>query len=129
MQNYVYDGTFSGNSLISGRTANGKTYFTQKLVLNNFLGESKQVEWVSYIKLNSEREAEIQSCLSCPVEFHYLKELEKFNNLLKVCKAWSKTAAAAVTDAYSIDEKETVNSGFGEKKNGINLLLWTTFLV
>ena len=37
--------------------------------------------------LNSEREAEIESCFSCPVEFHYPKELEKFNDLLEVFKA------------------------------------------
>ena len=55
--------------------------------------------------LNSEREAEIESCFSCPVEFHYPKELEKFNDLLEVFKARLKTAAAAaVTDTYSIDK-------------------------
>ena len=41
MQNYVYDGMFSGNILIVGRTAFGKTYFTQKLDLNNYFGELK----------------------------------------------------------------------------------------
>ena len=115
MQKYVSHGTFSGNIIIVSRTARGKTYFTKKLALNNFFGKLKKVEWVSYIESNSEREAEIKSCFSCPVEFHYPKELEKFNNLLEVFKARSKTAAAAVTDTYSIDEKETVNSGFGEK--------------
>ena len=41
MQNYIYDGMFSGNILIVGRTACGKTYFTQKLDLNNYFGELK----------------------------------------------------------------------------------------
>ena len=67
-------------------TACGKTYFTQKLALNNIFGELKKVEWVSYRQLNSEREAEIESCFSFPVEFHYPKELEKFNDLLELLK-------------------------------------------
>ena len=36
MQNCVYDGTFFENILIVGKTACGKTYFTQKLTLNKF---------------------------------------------------------------------------------------------
>ena len=68
IQNYVYDGTFSSNILIVERTECGKTYLTQKLALNNFLGELKMVEWVSYIELNSEREAEIASFfVSCRI--------------------------------------------------------------
>ena len=129
MQNSVYDGTFSRNILIVGNTACGQTYFTQKLALNNFFGELKKVKWVFYIELNSEREAEIESCFSCSVEFHHPKELEKFNDLLEVFKACLKTAAAAVTDAYLIDEKETANGGLGEKTNAISLLLSTTFFV
>ena len=122
-QNYVYDGMFSGNILIVGRTACRKTYFTQKLALNNFFSELKKVEWISYIEMNSGREAEIESCFSRPVEFHYPKELEKFNDLLEVFKACSKTAAAAVADAYSISEKETVNIGFGEKTKRDQLIV------
>ena len=41
--------------------------------------------------------------------------MKKFNDFLEIFKTCSETAAAAVTDVYSIDEKETVNSGFGEK--------------
>ena len=44
MQNCVYDGTFFENILIVGKTACGKTYFTQKLTLNNAFGELKKVE-------------------------------------------------------------------------------------
>ena len=36
MQNYVYNRMFSGNILIVGKAACGKTYFTQKLALNKF---------------------------------------------------------------------------------------------
>ena len=130
MQNSVYNGAFSGNILIVGRTACAQTYFTQKLALNNSFGELKKIKWVFYIELNSERETEIESCFSCPVEFHHPKELERFNDLLEVFKACLKTAAAAaVTDAYLIHAKETANGGLGEKTKAISLLLSTTFFV
>ena len=38
-----------------------KTFFTQKLAVNNFFGTFKKVEWVSSIELSTEREAEIES--------------------------------------------------------------------
>ena len=55
----------------TGRTACGKTFFTQKLAINIFFGKLKKTEWVSYIDLTKEREAEIQSCFNCEAEFHY----------------------------------------------------------
>ena len=58
MQNYVYDAKFSGNILIVGRTGYGKTYFTQKLVINRFFAQLKKVEWVSCTELKAERERE-----------------------------------------------------------------------
>ena len=33
----IYDGQFGGNILVVGKTDCGKTYFVQKLGLNNFL--------------------------------------------------------------------------------------------
>ena len=60
---YVYDGKFEGNILVVGRTGCGKTGFVQQLGLNKFFGELIQVEWVSYVKLDKRREAQIQSCL------------------------------------------------------------------
>ena len=36
MESSVYNGKFNGNILIVGRTERGKTYFTQKLAINNF---------------------------------------------------------------------------------------------
>ena len=65
MDNKIYDEKFAGNILIVGQTACGKTFFTQKLAVNNFLGKLKRTEWVSHIKLIKEREAEIESCLAC----------------------------------------------------------------
>ena len=109
---YIYDSTFSGNILIVGRASFGKTYFTQNLAANRFFG--KLVEWILYIESTSEREAEIESCFSCNVEFHYPKGIGKFENQLEDFKARSNTAK--VNDhIYSFDEEDIVISGFGEK--------------
>ena len=67
---YVYDGKFSGNILVVGRTGCGKTALIQKLAINKFFGELKTAEWVSYIKLDKAREAEIQSCFECELDFY-----------------------------------------------------------
>ena len=71
MEHYVYDGKFSGNILIVGRTECGKTTFVQKLALNNFFGDLKKVKWISGIRLTKRREAEIESNFSCEVKFSY----------------------------------------------------------
>ena len=55
MDNEISDGKFVGNILIAGRTACGKTFFVQKVAVNNFFGKLKQTEWVSYIKLTKEK--------------------------------------------------------------------------
>ena len=93
MDNEIYDGKFVGNILIVGRSACGKTFFTQKLAINIFFGKLKKTGWVSYIKLTKEREAEIESFFTCPVDFHYpqdqnelidlLDELNKYQNQIK----------------------------------------------
>ena len=118
MENYVYDAHFSGNILIFRRTGCEKTYFTQKLAINRFFGQLKKVEWVSYIELKPERErereAKIESCFSCNIEFHYAKGLGKFGDLLENFKACLSTAKAS--DTYSSDN-DSVNSGLGEKTN------------
>ena len=62
---YVYNGKFNGNILVVGRTGCGKTAFVQKLAINKLFGELVKAEWVSYIKLDKQREAELQSCLDC----------------------------------------------------------------
>ena len=126
MLNYTYDANFFGNILIVGRTVCGKTYFIQKLAVNNFFGTLKKVEWVSSIELGSEREAEIESCFSCDVDFHYPNGLETFNNLLEEFKARSDTAKTkALHTNYSSDK--ILNSDFGEETK--RDLLWTTFMV
>ena len=42
MLNYTYDANFFGNILIVGRTGSGKTFFAQKLAVNNFFGTLKK---------------------------------------------------------------------------------------
>ena len=64
MENDVYDGKFSGNILIVGRTECGKTTFVQKLALNNFFWDLKKVKWLSGIRLSKRKEAEIESNFS-----------------------------------------------------------------
>ena len=120
MENCVYDAKFSGNLLIAGRTGCGKTYFTEKLAINRFFGYLKKVKWVLYIELKPEREAEIESCFSCDVEFHYPKGLEKFGDLLDDFKARSNTAKAV--DTFS-EDNDIVNIGFGEKTNRDRLIV------
>ena len=39
MDNEIYDGKVVGNIFIVGRTACGKTFFTQNLAVNNFFGK------------------------------------------------------------------------------------------
>ena len=61
---YVCDGKFSGNILVVGRTGCGETAFVQKLAINKFFGELNKTEWVSFIKLEKQREAEIHLVLN-----------------------------------------------------------------
>ena len=106
MESDVQNGKFNGNILIVGRTECGKTYFTQKLAINNFFGKLKKTEWVSYIILTREREAEIKSCFQCEVEFHYLQDQVALSDLTKESKnRLSKNS-----------NENNVNNVFGEKK-------------
>ena len=95
---------------------------TQKLAVNRFFGQLKKVEWVSYIKLKSEREAETESCFSCNVEFPCPKGLEIFEDLLEDFKARLNTAKIN-DDTYSSVEEDIINSGFGENTNRDQLIV------
>ena len=55
IQHYIYNAKLSGDIFIVGRTRSGKTYFTQKLAINNFFGQLKQGEWVLFIELKAEK--------------------------------------------------------------------------
>ena len=95
---------------------------TQKLAVNRFFGQLKKVEWVSYIKLKSEREAETESCFSWNVEFPCPKGLEIFEDLLEDFKARLNTAKIN-DDTYSSVEEDIINSGFGENTNRDQLIV------
>ena len=82
----IYDGQFRGNILVVGRTGCGKTYFLQKLGLNNFFGKIVKTGWVSRIEISEAREAKIQSCFSNEVEFHYAPDVDSLKSLIETFK-------------------------------------------
>ena len=111
---YIYDAKFSGNILIVGRTGCGKTALVQKLAINKFFGEELEVvEWVSYIKLDKKREAEIQSCFYCEVNFYYPRNKEQFEDLFDYFK--TKTNPADIENDVS-QETDIDDINYGEKK-------------
>ena len=110
---YIYDAKFSGNILIVGRTGCGKTALVQKLAINKFFGELDIAEWISYIKLDKKREAEIQSCFYCALNFYYPRNKEQFEELFEYVK--TKTNPADIENDISQDANiEDIN--YGEKK-------------
>ena len=86
----------------------------------------KKVEWVSQIELTSKREAEIESCFSSNVEFHYPKGTEKLEDQLEDFKAFSNTAKGN-DNIYSSDEGGIANSSFGEKAERDRLTVMDNF--
>lgn len=136
MQNYVYDATFTGKKLIVGRTGCRKTYFTQKLAVNRFFGRLKMAEWVSYIDLSREREAEIESCFFCKAKFHYPKSFEQCDNSLETFNTCSKRQkereivilmTTKVIPPLPMIIKVLIV--LEKKQPATSLLLWTTFRV
>ena len=91
-----------------------KNIFYRKTCYKYFFGQLKNVEQVSYIELKSEREAEIEFCFTCDVDFHYPKGLEKLN-LLEDFKGHSKTPKAI--HPCSSDEEDIVNSVKSAKRD------------
>ena len=113
---YIYDGTFRGNILVLGRTECGKTSFVQKLALYDFFGELKNAKWVSGIKLNESREAEIESNFSCDISFSYPDDANELADLLEEFKLEVETEQN--------DQNENVTSIFGEKINRDRLIVF-----
>ena len=112
----IYDGTFRGNILVLGRTECGKTSFVQKLALYDFFGELKNAKWVSGIKLNESREAEIESNFSCDISFSYPDDVNELADLLEEFKLEVETEQN--------DQNENVTSIFGEKINRDRLIVF-----
>ena len=86
----IYNGQFSGNILLVGKTGCGKTTFLEKLGLNKFFGELVKTEWISGIDINKKREAEIQSSFSNEAEVHIAKEPEELDSLIETFKLRSE---------------------------------------
>ena len=105
MESNVYNGKFNGHILIVGRTECGKTYFTQKVATNNLFGKLKKAEWLSYIILTTEREAEIEFCFQCEIEFHYPQDQVASPDLIEKSKNRSSKNS----------KENNVNNIFGEK--------------
>ena len=108
MESNVYNGKFNGIILIVGRTECGKTYFTQKLAINNFFGK-----WVSYIILTRERKAEIESFFQCEVEFYYLQDQVALSDLIEEFKNRSSKNS----------NEHIIDNIFGEKKVRYRLII------
>ena len=69
-----------------GKTGCGKTYFLQKLGLKIYFGKVVKTEWVTGIENDEQREAEIQSCFSNKVEFHFATEPDDLVSLIEKFK-------------------------------------------
>ena len=82
--NYSYDGQFSGNIMVVGRTGCGKTTFIQNLGRNKMFGRDiHTVFWVSKTVLSKETEENIRgSFADQTVKFFYPKNLDEFNYLI-----------------------------------------------
>ena len=74
----IYNGQFSGNILVVGRTGCGKTTFLEKLGLNKFFGDIIKTEQISGIDTDKKRKAEIQSYFSNETEIHVAKEQDDY---------------------------------------------------
>ena len=125
---YIYDGKFTGNILVVGRTACGKTSFVQRLAVNRFFGDLIKAEWASYIKLDKKREAEIQSCFDCQLDFYYSRNKDQFDNLLEYFKTKSASCDENVeeNDTHSEENDEVdliYDKGFGEKSKRNRLIV------
>ena len=116
MENSTYDGKFIGNILIVGRTECGKTTFIQNLGVNNFFGQLKKVKWVSGIRLDKRREAEIESNFNCGVKFSYPSDKEELSAKIEEYKLESESE-------NENDNYDNVNI-FGENKKRDKLIVF-----
>ena len=93
----IYDGKFSGNVLVLGRTDCGKTSFVQKLALYDFFGE-------------------IESNFSCKISFFYLNDV---NDLADLIEEFKLEVESEESSSDEFDENV-----FGEKINRDRLIVF-----
>ena len=110
----IYDGQFSGNILVAGRTGCGKTTFLEKLGLYHFFGDIVKTEWISGIDIDEKREAEIQSSFSNETEVHIVKEPNELDSLIKTFKLKSHE---------EITDENNVNISFDKNKKPNRLIV------
>ena len=111
----VYNGQFSSNILVVGRTGCGKTTFLEKLGLNKFFGDIIKTEWISGIDIDKKREAEIQSYFRNETEVHVAKEQDELDSLIETFKLRSQ-------DDVTDNNDNNVNS-FGKNKKMDRLII------
>ena len=112
----TYNGQFSGNILIVGRTNCGKTKFIEKLGLYNFFGDIIKTEWVSGKNIDKKRESEIQSYLKNDTEVHVAEDEDELKSLIETFKQRSEE-----DDIQT--ENNNVNNLFGENKKLVRLII------
>ena len=107
----IYDGQFSRNVLVVGKTGCGKTTFLEKLGINKFFGNTVKIEWISRIAIDKKREAKIQSCFSNETEVHIAKEPDELDLLTETFKLRSS------------DDENDANSLFGKNRKKDRLIV------
>ena len=110
----IYNGQFSGNILVVGKTSCGKTTFLEKLGINNFFGNLVKTEWASGIDIDEKREAKIQPCFSNETEIQNSKERDELDSLIETLK---------VRNRDIVDYNDDVNSLFGKNKKMDRLIV------
>ena len=86
------------------------------------MGDLVKAEWVSCIKLDKRREAEIQSCFGYELEFHYPKNKEHFENLLHDFKIKSSKSGES-SDTYSADDNGDGTCGENTKRDRLIVMV------
>ena len=114
----IYNGQFSGNILVVGRTNCSKTTFIEKLGLNNFFGEIIKTEWISGKTIDKKREGEIQSYFKNETEVHVAEDEDELKALIETFKQRSEE-----NDDIQNNKNDNVNNLFGENKKLDRLII------
>ena len=114
----IYNGQFSGNILVVGRTNCGKTTFIEKLGLNNFFGDIVKTEWISGISIDKKREGEIQSYFKNETEVHIAEDEDELKSLIDTFNQRSEES-----DDIQNENNNNVTNFFGENRKLVRLII------